>query len=233
MSKGFIVGNGGGDILYSISCVYPEGSELTCKDEAGTIELKANNTSGLWIFSLPFPGKWTVTSTDPTGTSKPASKTVEITKEGQSEKLELSYNIILFDSETGGDNTSITGGWESIDGGGKLNVGTEKLSFISAVANIRRGAVTVKPIPLYGKTILYALGGTTVAEVTDNYTLAIINEKSTKTSAVVAQARLIKGSTAEKISIPLDGLEPDVDYYVAVFNSSSGFESFITKCLAE
>lgn len=110
MSKGFIVGNGGGDVLYSIPCVYPEGSILTCKDEAGTIELKASNTKGLWIFSLPFPGTWIVTATDPADPTNTDSETVEITKEGQSVSVELSFKLWLY--KDGNTYDAITGGWQ-------------------------------------------------------------------------------------------------------------------------
>jgi hypothetical protein len=224
---------GGTEMFAAIGVTYSAGSTLTCTNvETGEILTANPKTEGntQWVFAIPQVGTWTVTATDGANTS---NKSVEIISEGQFESINLEYTCILFDGENGGDNTRITGGWESIDGNGTLVVGAEKLSFISNKAANRRGATTVNPIPLYGKSMLYALGGTTVEDVTDNYTLAIIKEKSNATSAVVGQARLIKGSTAKEISIPLEGLEPDVDYYVAIYNSSSSKESFITKCWAE
>lgn len=226
---------GGTEMFAAIGVTYSAGSTLTCTNvETGEILTANPKTEGntQWVFAIPQVGTWTVTATDGANTS---NKSVEIISEGQFESINLEYIYVLFDGENGGDNTRITGGWERIGGddGSELVVSAEKLSFISMKPGTRRGATTVKPVALHGKSVLYALGGTTVDEVTDNYTLAIIKEKSTATSAVVGQARLTKGSTAKEISIPLEGLEPDVDYYVAIYNSSGSKESFITKCWAE
>lgn len=105
MGNCFITRRGGGTSkAYAvIGVTYPAGSTCTCTDGAKTLTLK--NTSGQGIFIIPYAATWTVTATDGTNTN---SKSVEITSEGQSVSVELSYALVLFD---GGDNTSVTGGW--------------------------------------------------------------------------------------------------------------------------
>lgn len=91
--KGAIMASGGGGtkLFAAIGVKYPAGSTVTCTNGAKT--LKAKTTSGQWVFAIPEAGPWTVTATDGTET---ASKTVEITAEGQLESVELSYSLWLY-----------------------------------------------------------------------------------------------------------------------------------------
>ena len=91
-----MTGGGSGKLYAAISVTYPEGSVCTCSD--GVKTLTAKNTSGLYLFSIPYAGTWTVTATDGTDT---ASQTVEITTEGQSVSVELSYNLVLYSAANG------------------------------------------------------------------------------------------------------------------------------------
>lgn len=99
----YVLSGGAGKPYAVIGVTYPTGSTCTCTD--GTKTLKLKDTSGQGIFIIPYAATWTVTATDGTNTN---SKSVEITSEGQSVSVELSYALVLFD---GGDNTSVTGGW--------------------------------------------------------------------------------------------------------------------------
>lgn len=105
MSSCFITRRGGGiSKAYAvIGVTYPTGSTCTCTDGVKTLSLK--NTSGQGIFIIPYAATWTVTATNGTNTK---SQSVEITTEGQSVSVTLSYGLFLFD---GGDNTGVTGGW--------------------------------------------------------------------------------------------------------------------------
>lgn len=76
----------------TINITYPAGS--TCKVMNGTTTLTAPDTTGTWSCIVPSAGTWTVTCTDGTNTK---SESVEITSEGQSESVTLSYQLILFD----------------------------------------------------------------------------------------------------------------------------------------
>lgn len=84
-----IEGITGGTELYAvIEVTYPAGSTVTCV--SGTTELTPIGTDGQCLFAVPYAATWTVTATDGTET---ASETVEITTEGQVEKIELSYGV--------------------------------------------------------------------------------------------------------------------------------------------
>lgn len=86
--------SGGGTKPYAvIGVTYPAGSTCTCTDGTKTLTLK--NTSGQGIFIIPYAATWTVTASDGTNTK---SQSVEITTEGQSVSVTLSYELILFDS---------------------------------------------------------------------------------------------------------------------------------------
>ena len=87
--------SGGAKAFAVIGVSYPEGSTCTCTD--GTKMLKLKDTSGQGIFLIPYAATWTVTCTDGTKTK---SESVEITTEGQTEKIVLRYQLVLFDSTT-------------------------------------------------------------------------------------------------------------------------------------
>lgn len=103
-------GSGGGAKVFAvISVTYSEGNVCTCTD--GTKTLKLKDTSGQGFFLIPYAGTWIVTATDGTNTK---SESVEITSEGQSVSVELSYwDGTLF--KNGEQYTDITGGWSHND----------------------------------------------------------------------------------------------------------------------
>lgn len=101
-------GGGSGKLFAAIGVTYPAGSTCTCTN--GSKTLKAKTTSGQCVFPIPEAGTWIVTATDGSGT---ASKTVEITAEGQTEKVTLEYYLTLFDN---GEYHELTGGWTKISG---------------------------------------------------------------------------------------------------------------------
>ena len=76
----------------TINVTYPAGSTCTATD--GVTTLTATDTSGTWACVVPNAGTWTVTATNGTNTK---SESVEITSEGQSVSVTLSYQLILFD----------------------------------------------------------------------------------------------------------------------------------------
>ena len=86
----------------TITVTYPAGSTCTCAN--GSTVLTAPDTSGNYTFTVTNTGDWTVSCTDGTQT---ASKTVEITEEGQSKTTSLFYNIYLF--YNGYNNTDLAG----------------------------------------------------------------------------------------------------------------------------
>lgn len=92
-----IKGISGGTKLYAVIAVtYPLGSTVTCI--SGTTELPPVGTDGQCIFSVPFAGKWTVAAED--GENSDVVY-LDITTEGQFEKVDLSYGLYLFKEGVG------------------------------------------------------------------------------------------------------------------------------------
>lgn len=104
--KGAIVlsGGGSGKLFAAIGVTYPAGSTVTCTN--GTKTLTAKTTSGQWVFAIPEAGTWTVTATDAADATKTKSASFEITTEGQSESVTLSYQLVII--EDGYDKVGLT-----------------------------------------------------------------------------------------------------------------------------
>ena len=85
---------GGAKAVAAIGGTYPPGPGGTCTDGTTTLTLK--DTGGQGFFLIPYAAAWTVTATDGTNTK---AQSVEITSEGQSVSVTLSYELVLFDSE--------------------------------------------------------------------------------------------------------------------------------------
>ena len=96
----------------TISITYPAKSTCVVKNSSGTTVASNTNTGSstkTWTATVNAKGTYTVTATATDGSGKTKSATVSITADGQSASVTLTYELILFD---GGDNTSVTGGWE-------------------------------------------------------------------------------------------------------------------------
>ena len=93
MNDVMILRRGGSTKLHAaIGVTYPAGATLTCTN--GTKTLKASNTNGQWVFPIPKNDEWTVTATKGTNSN---AKIVNITSQGQTEKILLDFNLALFD----------------------------------------------------------------------------------------------------------------------------------------
>lgn len=105
------LGGGGSKVVASIVVTYPAGSILTCT--LGSKVLTAKNTSGKWVFGLPSTGNWVVKAVKD---SKSKSATVEITAQGQTKTLTLTYQLDIFKSGSG-----LTSGYSVNGSGGKVS----------------------------------------------------------------------------------------------------------------
>lgn len=96
----------------SINITYPANSTCIVTNAGGqTVASDTNTTSSTktWTAIVSATGTYTVTATATDGSGNSKSQSVEITNDGQSVSVELSYALVLFDN---GDNTGVTGGWE-------------------------------------------------------------------------------------------------------------------------
>lgn len=84
------IGGSTGKAYAAISVTYPVGSVCTCSN--GSKTLKAKDTSGSFLFLVPFGGNWVITVTDGTRT---AQKTVTINAGNRSANLSISYSLTI------------------------------------------------------------------------------------------------------------------------------------------
>lgn len=89
----YVLSGGTSKAFAVIGVTYPAGSTCTCTDGSKTLKLK--DTSGQGFFLIPYAATWTVTCTDGTNTK---AVSIEITSEGQSESVKLSYSFDIFNS---------------------------------------------------------------------------------------------------------------------------------------
>ena len=98
----------------TISITYPAKSKCVVKNSSGTTIASDTNTGSstkTWTATVGATGTYTVTATATDGSGKSKSTTVSITADGQSSSVTLSYELVLFDKDSGIDRTDITGGW--------------------------------------------------------------------------------------------------------------------------
>lgn len=192
MGEGFKTrggGGGAGKLYAAIGVEYPAGSACTCTN--GTKTLKAKDTSGKWVFAIPEAGKWTVTATDGTNSK---SVDVEITTQGQSEKVVLSYQLVLLD---GADLCeAVTGGWSgytSVDENGMFVQG--KTNALTAGSN---SATTANTFERGSYTVLKAIVSDTEDVGWGNYEDKIYSKIS------FGDAALVLPETAEQQEVTLE-----------------------------
>ena len=128
----------------TINITYPANSNCVVANSGGQTVASDTNTgtaAKTWTATVNAKGTYTVTATATDGSGKTKSTTVSITAEGQVETVTLSYALVLFDGENGGDNTAVTGGWLTHEEyGASVTVSAEKITmdggggYLTAVA---------------------------------------------------------------------------------------------------
>lgn len=114
----------------SINITYPATSTCVVTNSGGqTVASDTNigSSTKTWTATVGATGTYTVTATATDGSGKSKSATVNITTDGQSESVTLSYQIFAFSA--GDQHTEITGGWQfGAEPGGYTNGIGETLS---------------------------------------------------------------------------------------------------------
>lgn len=207
MSLVFNMAGGGSSVepFAAISVTYPAGSACTCTD--GTTTYTAPNTNGATLFIIPYAATWTVTATDGTETT---SQTVEITTEGQSVSVELSYVLWLY--KPGDQCVDVTGGWEQYQQSG-LDRGTVRFEddgiYTATTTGQTADIATKNPIDLTGistlKITLDAFEHNS-SSLADGYIGVVASKPPTMTGNSYTKFR---GTTAELDVSALNG-----EYYV-------------------
>lgn len=226
------VGGGGvGNAFAYIGVTYPAGSTLTCTD--GTRTLRAKDTTGLYVFPVPYAGTWTVTATDGTQTT---SSNVSITTLWQDKTVTLTYqrSVVIFNE--GDQCTSITGGWVkdtagmlpgTYTNGGTSTIGSYYIEMQTPATNPGTCSVirTNSKIDITGITKLTVyvgsgslIAGTNLAVYAGEYTSG-----STK-AHYLGDANLSSGSFEKDINFTY---RYNGDYYLFVSESNGTSEGFI------
>jgi hypothetical protein len=90
----------------TISITYPAQSTCVIKNSSGTQVASDTNTgtsAKAWTTTVDASGTYTITATATDGSGKTKSTTVSITTDGQSERVTLTFEMILFDNGIIGD----------------------------------------------------------------------------------------------------------------------------------
>lgn len=103
----------------TINITYPATSTCVVTNSGGQTVASDTNTGSstkTWTATVGATGTYTVTATATDGSGNSKSQSVSITADGQSESVELSYALVLFDKDAGINRTDLTGGFELYDG---------------------------------------------------------------------------------------------------------------------
>lgn len=234
-----MVGNtnvGGTKLFAAIGVTYPAGYTATCTN--GTTTLKAETTTGQWVFAIPEAGTWTVSATQGTNTN---SQSVSISAEGQFEAVELSGGLWLYDSGNKFEGT--TGGWVNrgklvntsffVDVNFALN--SDSLTLSSTQTGASGSASTAKKIPINNKSKLCAdivLTGTTPNEALICLTSATSYIYDNAASAVAYGVKQVPFTGVVEVDIS----NVSGEYYVAIgahANNETGISLKVNKIWIE
>ena len=215
--------------LATISVTYPAGSACTATD--GVTTLSAPDTSGAWACVVPNTGTWTFTCTDG---DKTASKSVEITGEGQSESVSLEYVIQIVTSGVIGEigfstnayNASrpaeVTNGDGYIrytcDGGYTAAIVADSKIDLTSYTKITATLDVIKAVTTSSLSSNLRGASVVVMDSISNSSMSVLS------SAIVASAQTT--TTGDGQELALDVSEITGEYYVGIvvgaYSSSSG-----------
>lgn len=131
-TKGYIVpGNSSNKPKAYLSVTFPEDSVCTATHDGKGKTLTAKDTSGFFVFNLPYIGEWTVSITNGT---KTVSQTVDITFVGQNLTIDLEYwDGVIYNAGVeyeGGINTVRAIGGSSMSTGTPTATATKNSTYI-------------------------------------------------------------------------------------------------------
>lgn len=193
----------------TIAVTYPSGSTLTCTD--GTTTLKATTTTGSYTFTVPNTGTWTVSCTDGTDT---ATDTVEITADGQSESVELSYSLHISPA------TYEYSVYNKLYGKASVSDETIKISYTEDGANSECVVTFKNAIDVTKYSTLQATANITkISDTAGNgrLTLGVASSKpsSYNEPSAIASVNAARSTGTQTLTVSLDSVNKDVYVYVS------------------
>lgn len=204
-----------------INVTYPAGS--TCgitTDPSGLSDaIYAGDTSGHWSFTVPYAGTWYVASYigDISNPDKITIKTVNITADGQSESVTLTYELVLFDN---GSYASEAGGWKGISG-------NNLVASVSGVASGQSGYdafYTKNKVNLTGySTLHFTIAGKSGDEDYD-YPIGASANTGTGLTDFAASKRIHNSAVGTTVTVDISSL--NTSYYIRGVAFSNGAGSY-------
>ena len=140
----------------TISVTYPAKSKCIVKNSSGTTVASDTNTGSLaktWTATVGATGTYTVTATATDASGKSKSTTVNITTDGQSKSVTLSYTWYLY--HQGDLCTAVTGGWTKTGSGGSLTFNTASMTLTANSWGVPIDASTMNAVNLSNIKTLY------------------------------------------------------------------------------
>ena len=228
MGEAFITRRGGsGKAFAVIGVTYPAGSVCTCSDGIKTLKLK--DTSGQGFFLIPYAGTWTVMcydGADYDSSENKKSKAVEITSEGQSKSVELSYwhGELYYN---GNQYVDITGGWIKYENTITITFGASSITATGGVS----GSPNMSSIYTSKKVDLSAYNALRVTATNDSTDIAYAQLKVTNSNSqvdenAVSYSNLEKGTNIETT---LDVSSLSGEYYISICFRNQTANFTITK----
>lgn len=211
----------------AIAVTYPAGSTVTVTD--GKITYTAPNTNGGALFIIPYAATWIVTATDGTET---ASKSVEITTEGQSVSVELYYTFKVFNPETNTfiDEMALTLGQNGLKDT-KLEVGA---GFFTLYTN-NAAVFTAKKYDLSKFSTLY-FDYEDNSNVSSQTFIVGVSETNDNSSSTAYIAKLVRNPTSatsrNRVELDISGLDKTKKYYLGFTKFNIGEALRTVKCYA-
>lgn len=202
----------------TINITYPAGSACKVVHTDGT-ELYAPDTSGTWTCIVPSAGTWTVMcydGADYDSSENKKSEVVEITSEGQSESVTLSYAFMLFDN--GDQFLTVTGGW-AVQNGSNSDASIKSDSIYIGCKNTSssgqaHSAYTVNKVALNGYKTLKADISVTLASSSNTIVFGASSTQNRINNSFVAS---IKISTTDLTTFSVDISSINTDSYYVLF----------------
>ena len=210
-------GGGSAKVAAFINVTYPTGSTCICTDGSKTLKLK--DTSGQGLFYVPYIGQWTVMCYDGLDFDSSVNKkseSVEITSEGQSVSMTLSYQLVAFDNgviapEFGEISLAVSGTGGLTDEG-LLRLGgdaysNDKATFTGAINPSNNGYKTLKMLITSSE-----IGGT----------FGLSSDSNTSTTNWIASNTYERGLADAVVSCPIDAVNEACYLKMISSNNSSG-----------
>lgn len=201
------------EIYAIIAVTYPEGSICTCSSD--NITFTAKDTSGRALFNVP-EGEWMVSCTDE---NRMASQTVSITTDGQSESVELSYSLHLFELGVGLANGYSMKAWN----GGTFDENGLVFSSTNIRANIRP-AIDLSEYKSMSVTYTYKMNsfgngpGRIGFHSSSDY---MSYEAYTNNNNFPASVKMTANVTNKKVSLDISSLSGNYYFAIHTFDSTT------------